>query len=88
MKHLLFGFLRDSYDVSNGVLENAEESIVQFSFQIDTHYNFSQLENTFEYIFMTSSGILTDYKLEQSENISSNNSVIGGISTCVIEEQL
>ena len=39
MKHLLFGFLRDSYDVSNGVLENAEESIIQSSFQIDTHYN-------------------------------------------------
>ena len=37
---------------------------------------------------MTSSGILTDYKLEQLSNISSNNSVIGGISTCVIEEQL
>ena len=32
MKHLLFGSLRVSYNVSNGVLENASEFIVQSSF--------------------------------------------------------
>ena len=87
MKHLLFGFLRVSYDVSNGVSENAEESIIQSSFQIDTHYNFSQLENTSGYISTTSFGIFMDYKLIQFENTPYYIYVIGDTSTCVIEEQ-